>query len=64
VHQAENKVDQRFGRVLAFNSTMSKTWINSVDWAGPIETIVEAVIALWLFDIFFRPRKRNLGARG
>lgn len=28
-----------------------------MNWPRPIERIVEMIIAVWLFDIIFRPRR-------
>jgi|HubBroStandDraft_6_1064221.scaffolds.fasta_scaffold00484_29 hypothetical protein len=30
-----------------------------MNWKHPLVEVVEAIVALWLFDIFFRPRKSN-----
>jgi len=32
-------------------------WI--MNWKHPLVEFVEAIVALWLFDIFFKPRKNN-----
>lgn len=30
-----------------------------MNWTRPLEAFVEMIVALWLFDIIFKPRKSN-----
>ena len=46
--------------MLAAYTCMSKILTSGVNWTRPMEILVDAIIALWLFDIFFRPMRNRL----